>query len=79
MNSLLPGNTLDLRGERCPLNDVRTKLMIEEVSSGELLEILLHDGEPIKQVPHSIAAAGHDIVGIEKLNDGSYSLFVIKG
>ena len=79
MNSLLPGDTLDLRGTRCPLNDVRTKLMIGEISSGELLEILLDDGEPITHVPPGIAAAGHDIVGIEKLNDGSFSLFVRKG
>ena len=79
MNSLLPGDTLDLRGSQCPLNYGKTKRMIEEMCSGELLEILLDDGDPIKQVPPSIAAAGHDIVGIEKLNDGGFSLFVRKG
>jgi len=49
------------------------------MSSGELLEILLDDGDPIRNVPRKIIAAGHDVVGVEKLNDGGFSLFVRKG
>ncbi|MGD1076020.1 MAG: hypothetical protein ABR903_08095 [Thermodesulfovibrionales bacterium] len=41
MNSLLPGDTWDLRGAKSPLNVVRSRLMIEEITRGELLEILL--------------------------------------
>jgi TusA-related sulfurtransferase len=78
MNSLLPGETLDLRGTRCPLNFVKTKIKIEEMNSGELLEIVLDDGEPIKNVPRSVAAEGHDVIGLEKLADGSFSVFVRK-
>ena len=79
MNSLLPGETLDLRGTRYPLNFVKTKIKIEEMVSGELLEIVLDDGEPIKNVPRSVAAEGHEIIGYEKLDDGSFSVFVRKG
>jgi len=78
MNSLLPGVTLDLRGTRCPLNFVKTKIQIEEMNSGELLEIVLDDGEPIKNVPRSVVAEGHDVIGLEKLDDGSFSVFVRK-
>ena len=78
MNSLLPGETLDLRGTRCPLNFVKTKIKMEEMAAGELLEIVLDDGEPIRNVPRSVAAEGHDVIGIEKLNDGGFSVFVRK-
>lgn len=78
MNSLLPGEILDLRGTRCPVNFIKSKLKIDEMNCGEVLEIVLDDGEPIKNVPRSIAAEGHDIVGVEKLNDGSFSVFVRK-
>lgn len=79
MNCLLPGETLDLRGTRCPLNFVKSKLKMEEMTSGELLEIVLDDGEPVRNVPRSMAAEGHKIVGIERLEDGSFSVFVRKG
>ncbi|HXX81467.1 MAG TPA: sulfurtransferase TusA family protein [Thermodesulfovibrionales bacterium] len=79
MNSLLPGDTLDLRGAQFPLHYVKTKRIIKEMSSGELLEILLDDGDPIRDVPRKIIAEGHDVVGVEKLNDGSFTLFVRKG
>jgi TusA-related sulfurtransferase len=78
MNSLLPGEILDLRGARCPLNFVKTKLKIEDMTSGELLEIVLDDGEPIKNVPRSVAAEGHEVIGVEKLDDGSFSVFIKK-
>jgi len=78
MNSLLPAETLDLRGTRCPLNFVKTKIKIEGMTSGELIEIMLDDGEPIRNVPRSVAAEGHEVMGIEKLDDGSYSVFVRK-
>jgi len=78
MNSLLPGETLDLRGTRCPLNFVKTKIKLEDMISGELLELVLDDGEPMRNVPRSVAAEGHDVIGIERLNDGSFSVFVRK-
>ncbi|MBF0559892.1 MAG: sulfurtransferase TusA family protein [Nitrospirae bacterium] len=76
MNSLLPGETLDLRGTRCPLNFVKTKIKIDEMANGELLEIMLDAGEPVKNVPQSITAEGHEVLGIEKLDDGNFMVLV---
>lgn len=78
MNSLLPGETLDLRGTRYPLTFVKTKIKIEDMISGELLEVVLDDGEPIKNVPRSIAAEGHEVISVEKLDDGGFSVFIKK-
>lgn len=78
MNSLLPGDTLDLRGTPCPLNFVKTKPKLEGMETGGVLEVMLDDGEPIKNVPRSVTAEGHDVLAIEKRDDGSYSILVKK-
>jgi sulfite reductase (ferredoxin) len=38
---------LDLKGVACPFNFVRTKLKLEEMESGDILAVILDDGEPI--------------------------------
>ena len=50
---------LDLRGTPCPINFVRTKLKLAQMSAGEILEVWLDAGEPIEQVPHSLAMEGY--------------------
>ncbi len=40
---------LDLRGTPCPINFVRTKLTLEQMSAGTELEVWLDPGEPIEQ------------------------------
>jgi TusA-related sulfurtransferase len=50
---------LDLRGTPCPINFVRTKLKLAQMSAGETLEVWLDAGEPIEQVPHSLAMEGY--------------------
>jgi TusA-related sulfurtransferase len=52
---------LDLRGVPCPLNFVRTKLKLEQMSAGELLEVWLDPGEPIEQVPDSLVMEGYTL------------------
>ncbi|MFM8007316.1 MAG: sulfurtransferase TusA family protein, partial [Dolichospermum sp.] len=48
---LTPDAQLDLRGTPCPINFVRTKLYLEKMPPGGLLEVWLDAGEPIEQVP----------------------------
>ena len=71
---------LDLRGETCPFTFVRTKLRLEELGGGEVLELILDDGEPIRSVPRSVKAEGHQIFRVEDLpEDGAYRLLIRKG
>jgi TusA-related sulfurtransferase len=60
---------LDLRGTPCPINFVRTKLKLQQMSPGELLEVWLDAGEPIEQVPDSLAMEGYKIESIEDRSD----------
>jgi TusA-related sulfurtransferase len=56
---------LDLRGTPCPINFVRTKLKLQQMSPGLLLEVWLDPGEPIEQVPDSLTIEGYHIKTIE--------------
>jgi len=56
-----PDAQLDLRGTPCPINFVRTKLCLEKMQPGGLLEVWLDLGEPIEQVPDSLTMAGYQV------------------
>lgn len=60
---------LNLKGTPCPINYVKTKLFLENLNSGDILEVILDEGEPIKSVPKSLEQDGHRILKIEKENE----------
>ena len=66
---------LDLRGTPCPINFVRTKLRLEQMSPGSLLEVWLDGGEPIEQVPDSLKMEGYELEALNE-QDGFFSLLV---
>ncbi|MEB3177799.1 MAG: sulfurtransferase TusA family protein [Nostocaceae cyanobacterium] len=70
-----PDAQLDLRGTPCPINFVRTKLRLEQMTPGSLLEVWLDPGEPIEQVPDSLTMDGYLVVKIIDC-DGYFSLLV---
>ncbi|MFB3879633.1 MAG: sulfurtransferase TusA family protein [Armatimonadota bacterium] len=61
---------LDLRGTPCPLNSVKTKLRLEQMAQGALLEVVVDDGAPARNVPRSVLAEGHKLVEVARLEDG---------
>jgi TusA-related sulfurtransferase len=67
--NLKPDAQLDLRGTPCPINFVRTKLRLEQMNPGSVLEIWLDGGEPIEQVPDSLTMEGYQILKIEDCAD----------
>lgn len=65
---------IDLRGVSCPTNFVKVKLALEELENGEITQILLDDGEPVKNVPRSLKAEGHKLIGLKQSDEGHYIL-----
>jgi TusA-related sulfurtransferase len=60
---------LDLRGTPCPINFVRTKLRLEQLQPGQLLEVWLDPGEPMEQVPDSLRMEGYPIEQVQDQGD----------
>jgi len=57
----MDAETLDLRGPRCPLNYVKTRLRLERMEVGQRLEVWLDHGEPEEQVPRSLRMDGQEV------------------
>ena len=69
---------LDLRGTPCPFNYVKVKLFLEQSDMGDIVEILLDDGSPIKNVPQSLKNDGQKLMDMTKQNGGHYKIVVEK-
>ena len=69
---------IDLRGVSCPTNFVKAKLALEELDNGASVRILLDDGEPVKNVPRSLKAEGHQLLGLKQTEEGHYVLDMVK-
>ncbi len=69
---------IDMRGVSCPLNYVKTKIKLEEMAEGQVLELLLDDGEPIVNVPRSAKDDGNQILEVSKVDD-YYKVLIKKG
>lgn len=70
--------SIDLRGVSCPTNFVKAKLALELLETGDKVQFLLDDGEPIKNVPRSLKAEGHKLLGLKE-EGGHYVLTLEKG
>jgi tRNA 2-thiouridine synthesizing protein A len=53
--------TLDLTGVVCPLNWVKARLQLEQMSRGEVLTLLLDPGEALDSVPRMAGEDGHEV------------------
>ena len=71
--------TIDLTGETCPMNWVRTKLALEAMAPGETLEVWLDAGEAATSVPKSAAAEGHTIRSATPEPEGRVRVVIKKG
>ena len=60
---------LDLRGIACPLNFVKTKIQLDQMQRGQILEVWLDPGEAIESVPPSVIEEGHEILLQEKIEN----------
>ncbi|HIK40330.1 sulfurtransferase TusA family protein [Thermoleptolyngbya sp. M55_K2018_002] len=76
-SSPVPDIQLDLRGTPCPLNFVRTKLRLEKMPAGSLLEVWLDPGEPMEQVPDSLRMEGYLIEQVQERQSGDSAYFAL--
>lgn len=78
MSELSPDASVDITREACPMTYVRTKLKLEALLPGGLLEVLLKGEEPLKNVPRNAADEGHDVIHMEPRPDGVWRLLIRK-
>lgn len=70
--------TLDITDVVCPVTFVKTKVALEELDEGQILQVHMNDGEPIQNVPRSVKDEGHQILKLTDNEDGTYDLYIRK-
>ncbi|MBR0147068.1 MAG: sulfurtransferase TusA family protein [Eubacterium sp.] len=69
---------VDITDVVCPVTFVKTKIALEELEDGQILQVHMNSGEPILNVPRSVKDEGHKILKISENEDGTYELYVRK-
>lgn len=69
---------LDMRGVACPMNFVKTKLFLDKLAVGDLLNVLLDAGEPVTNVCQSLTQEGHEILAQNEHEEGHFRITVRK-
>ena len=71
-------DTIDITDVTCPVTFVKTKVALEELDDGQILQVHLNDGEPKENVPRSVAEEGHEILKLVDNGDGTFELYIKK-
>ncbi len=79
MSERKPDGFVDITDVVCPITFVKTKVALEELEKGQVLQIKLNEGEPIQNVPRSLKNEKHKVISLNNNNDGTYIIDVIKG
>jgi TusA-related sulfurtransferase len=70
--------TLDASGLACPMPIVRTKQAIDELASGDVLEVISTDRGSLRDVPAWASSTGHELLGTDEAGD-RFTFLIRKG
>lgn len=78
MEDVKADRTLDIKGVVCPYTLVKSKLAMEEIEVGQVLEILLDYPEASESIPKAMLNYGHTVLKVEKINDTDWVIRIKK-
>ena len=71
-------DTVDITDVNCPVTFVKTKVALEELDDGQILQVHLNDGEPVQNVPRSVKEEGHEVLKLVDNEDGTFEIYIKK-
>ena len=69
---------LDITGEVCPMTFVITKIKLAKMEKGDILEVLVKEGEASENLPKSLTEHGYTVLGTENVKGGIFKITVRK-
>ena len=69
---------VDVSADTCPMTFVRTRLRLDGMEAGEVLEVRFKGEEPRQNLHRSLIEQGHSILFMEFGEDGAGKLLVRK-
>lgn len=70
--------TIDIKGQVCPYTFVRSKLALEKMNLGEVLEIITDHKPASENVPKSMENEGQKVLKIDMVGEKEWHIFVRK-
>ena len=70
--------TLDITKEHCPMTFVKTKIELSKLNEGDILEVLLSEGEPLDNVPRNAKEQGYNILSVEHVEGTTHKVTIKK-
>ncbi|HHT9135341.1 MAG TPA: sulfurtransferase TusA family protein [Candidatus Avalokitesvara rifleensis] len=71
---IIPNRRIDLKGEVCPYTFVKSKLAMEEMRLGEVLEVIVDHEPAVENVPKSMQNEGQRVLTVEKINGADWRM-----
>lgn len=69
---------LNLRGEVCPYTFVKSKLVLEQMESGQVLKVIVDHEPAVRNVPQSMKNEGNEVLAVETLGENEWAIIVRK-
>lgn len=78
MEEIKVDKKIDIKGLICPYTFVKSKLAVEDLEVGQVLEILLDSEEAAQNIPKSMEDHGQKVLKLEKVNETDWVIHVRK-
>lgn len=78
MGDIKIDKNLDIRGVVCPYTLVKSKLAVESIEVGQVVEIILDYPEAAESIPKAMLNYGHSVLKVEKINPKEWIVQVRK-
>ncbi len=78
MSETVIDKKIDIRGLVCPYTFVKSKLAVESLEVGQVLEILLDYEDASNNIPKSMQDHGQKVLKVEKINDKEWIIQIRK-
>jgi len=69
---------LNVSQEHCPMTFVRTKIQLAKLREGDVLEVLVSEGEPLENIPGSATDQGYTVLSVSETDTKGLHLIVIQ-
>ena len=69
---------LDITREHCPMTFVKTKIQLSKLNTGDVLEVLLTEGEPLENVPKSSREQGFNVLDVSHVEGVVHKVLIQK-
>ncbi len=70
--------TLDIRGEVCPYTYVKTRLALEEMAAGQVLQVRIDYEPATRSVPRSVTIHGDEVIAVAPAQSGEWEILIRK-